>query len=229
MSKLIYKVKNLCKTYENNGSSHKVLENLDFSLEKGKFTAIMGPSGVGKSTLLNLLGMLDSPTGGNIFFNDKDISCLNEKEKNRLRRKNIGFIFQFHHLIKELNAAENAMIPLFLQGKNRKNALQAASSLLSELGLEGKENKKPGNLSGGERQRIAIARAVIHHPEVILGDEISGNLDTKTSVETIKLLKEIQKKYSLTMVIVTHDKLIAREADITYQLQYGNISKEEVN
>lgn len=221
----IYRVNNLTKVYDN--SSHRVLDGLSFSLEKGKFSAIMGPSGVGKSTLLNILGLLDSPTEGEIHFAGRNLKNLSEQEKNRLRREEVGFIFQFHHLISELDAAENVMTPLLLQGKNSKEARKKASELLAELGLDGMQAKKPGQLSGGERQRVAIGRAIIHQPQVILGDEISGNLDTDTSIETIKLLKNIQKEHSLTMVIVTHDELIAREAEEVYLLQYGKISKKE--
>lgn len=227
MNKNIYTINNLTKIYDN--SEHHVLDELSFSLKKGKFSAITGPSGVGKSTLLNLLGMLDKPTGGEIQLDGQNLAELTEKEKNRLRRDKVGFIFQFHHLISELDAAENVMVPLMLQGENSRTAREKASQLLVELGLDGKQDKKPAQLSGGERQRVAIGRAIIHHPDVILGDEISGNLDTETSLEIINLLKYIQEKHSLTMIMVTHDELIAHRADEVYLLQYGKISKKEDN
>ena len=220
--KMIYKVSGLTKKYQGE-SQNIVLDNLSFSLAQSSFIAIVGPSGVGKSTLLNLLGLLDTPDAGNINFLDTEVAELSKEERSRMRRREIGFIFQAHHLFAELTVLENVMVPLLLAGSRKEEVKSLATEILADLEILDKKHTRPNNLSGGERQRVAIGRAIIHRPAVVLGDEISGNLDIKTSQKVLQILMKLSQKYATSLVIATHDMMIAKKADTILRLEEGGL------
>lgn len=220
--KMIYKVSGLTKKYQGE-SQNVVLDNLNFSLAQSSFIAIVGPSGVGKSTLLNLLGLLDTPDAGNINFLDTEVAELSKEERSRMRRREIGFIFQAHHLFAELTVLENVMVPLLLAGSRKEEVKSLATEILADLEILDKKHTRPNNLSGGERQRVAIGRAIIHRPAVVLGDEISGNLDIKTSQKVLQILMKLSQKYATSLVIATHDMMIAKKADTILRLEEGGL------
>ena len=220
--KMIYKVSGLTKKYQGE-SQNIVLDNLSFSLAQSSFIAIVGPSGVGKSTLLNLLGLLDTPDAGNINFLDTEVAELSKEERSRMRRREIGFIFQAHHLFAELTVLENVMVPLLLTGSRKEEVKSLATEILADLEILDKKHTRPNNLSGGERQRVAIGRAIIHRPAVVLGDEISGNLDIKTSQKVLQILMKLSQKYATSLVIATHDMMIAKKADTILRLEEGGL------
>jgi len=199
-----------------------ILKNITLDLYKGEMAAIMGPSGVGKSTLLHILGTLDRPTSGNVFYEGKDIFCLGNDELAVFRNKTIGFVFQFHHLLPEFNAIENTMMPALIAGIERDEAYKKAEAILGEVGLSGRLLHKPGELSGGEQQRVAVARALILEPKVILADEPTGNLDTRTGDELFGLLLDLNKK-GITFLIVTHNESLASKCKRTIRMLDGRI------
>jgi len=182
-----------------------VLKGLDFNVEKGEIVIVVGASGAGKTTLLQILGTLDRPDSGQLFFDGIDISSLNEKDLSAFRNKNIGFVFQFHHLLPEFTALENVCIPAFIAKKSKTEAITKAKELLSMLGLDHRLDHKPSELSGGEKQRVAIARALVNDPMVVFADEPSGNLDSVTRQELHEIIVELRDKLNQTFVIVTHD------------------------
>ncbi len=195
--------------------------NLEF--KKGEFIAITGPSGCGKSTMLNLLGALDKPTSGKIMIEGTDISTLNDNELAFIRGKKIGFIFQTFNLIPRLTALENVMLPMWFVGVAQEERKKRALSLLGNVGLSHRTNNRPSQLSGGERQRVAIARALANNPEIIVADEPTGNLDSKTGKDIMNLLKNIQKTNNITFILVTHDLDIARQAKMRIKMLDGKI------
>lgn len=207
---------------------HKLyaLKDVTFSVAEGEFVAIMGPSGSGKSTLLYLMGGLDQPTSGKVFLQEKDISTVNDNTLSEIRRQQIGFVFQFFNLIPVLTAQENVAMPLILDGVPRYEALQRANKALQKVGLLDRTSHRPAELSGGEQQRVAIARALVTDPALILGDEPTGNLDSKTSDEVIQLLRKIVDEFGRTMIIVTHDPRVAAHADRIVFLKDGEIADE---
>ncbi len=190
-----------------------VLKGIDFFINKGEIVSIVGPSGAGKTTFLQILGTLSKPESGKIIYNDIDIEKLKEKELARFRNTRIGFIFQFHHLLPEFTALENVCIPAFIARENRTKAENKAKEILTFLGLDDRLNHKPNELSGGEQQRVAVARALINDPDVILADEPSGNLDSKNKKELHELFFKLREKYNQTFVIVTHDENLAKMTD----------------
>jgi lipoprotein-releasing system ATP-binding protein len=217
--------KNIHKSFE----TLEVLKGVDLSIQKGEIVSIVGPSGAGKTTLLQIIGTLDKPNSGSVKLNSVDVNALNEKELSAFRNKHIGFIFQFHQLLPEFTALENVMIPALIAGKDSKTAKKLAMDLLDYLQLSNRIEHKPAELSGGEKQRVAVARALINHPSIILADEPSGSLDTTNKEELHKLLFDLRDKFGLTIVIVTHDKELAMLSDRVIEMKDGRIfSKKDV-
>ena len=202
-----------------------VLDDINFSLEHGETSAIIGSSGSGKTTLLNILGGLDKPSSGQVMLNGVDVHKLSEKQRSAVRNSNLGFIYQFHHLLQEFTALENVAMPLLINGRSVDEARQRAEKVLDDVGLAQRTHHKPGELSGGERQRAAIARALVHQPECILADEPTGNLDRKNAEQAIDLIIELNQKYDTSLVIVTHDLKIAERMDTVYTLEDGVLKK----
>jgi putative ABC transport system ATP-binding protein len=225
-SETVIQIEKLVKTYQLGKVSIPALRGISFDVAKGEFLVVMGPSGSGKTTLLNLIGAIDKPTSGAVFIDGKDITTLGEGELTKLRRHKIGFIFQFYNLIPALTALENVELPLLTAGVSRKDTSQRASELLETVGLTERVNHFPDELSGGEQQRVAIARALANKPSVILADEPTGDLDTKTSMEVVQILHDSSKKESATVIVVTHDPLVAEKADRILQMRDGNITGE---
>ncbi len=201
----------------------EVLKGVDLSVAKGEIVSIVGPSGAGKTTLLQILGTLDKPNVGEILVDNVDFSKLNEKELAAFRNKHIGFIFQLHQLLPEFTALENVMIPALIAQKDTKKTKAKANELLDYLGLSDRMEHKPNELSGGEKQRVAVARALINDPALILADEPSGSLDSKNKEELHKLLFDLRDKFGLTVVIVTHDKELAALSDRVIEMKDGKI------
>lgn len=227
MEKSIIKTNRLCKNYILGEVEIKVLKDINLDVEKGEFISIMGPSGSGKSTLLYLLGGLDKPTSGNIIINGKELSGMKDKQSSIMRRREIGFVFQFYNLIHNLNVEENIMLPVLLDNKNMKEYRNRTEEMLEIVGLSERSRHTPRELSGGEQQRVAIARALINKPEIILADEPTGNLDSKTGMEIMELLKEVNKKQKKTIVMVTHSKEAASYAERTIHVKDGTIEQYE--
>lgn len=216
-------IKNIHKSF----GKLEVLKGIDLNIEKGEIVSIVGPSGAGKTTLLQIMGTLDKANKGSITINNIDINKLSSNKLSDFRNKHIGFVFQFHQLLPEFTALENIMIPAFIGGKSTKEAKQRAEELLNFMSLKDRANHKPNELSGGEKQRIAVARALINNPEVILADEPSGSLDSKNKQELHQLFFDLRDKYGQTFVIVTHDEELAKITDRTIHLKDGIVVKEE--
>jgi lipoprotein-releasing system ATP-binding protein len=207
----LVKVQQLFKTYGNGAKQVEVLRGIDLTFLQGERAAIVGASGAGKTTLLHILGTLDRPTSGKVLYGGKDIFTLNEKELALFRNGEIGFVFQFHHLLPEFSALENTMMPCLIRGMSRKEGASRAESILSLVGLQDRLPHKPGELSGGEQQRVAVARALVLEPKMLLADEPTGNLDTKIGEAVFDLLEEINQMKGVTLIVVTHNlKLAAR-------------------
>ena len=204
--------------------SLQVLKGIDLTIDKGEVVSIVGPSGAGKTTLLQIMGTLDKPDAGRILLNKVEVNRLKEKELAAFRNKEIGFVFQFHQLLPEFTALENVMIPSLINGASGKAARKEAEAMLAFLGLSERASHKPAELSGGEKQRVAVARALINHPSVVLADEPSGSLDTQNKEELHRLFFELREKLGQTFVIVTHDESLAAQTDRTIHLIDGRIS-----
>jgi lipoprotein-releasing system ATP-binding protein len=205
----LIKVEQLFKSYGNGTKQIEVLKGIDLAFSQGGRVAIVGASGVGKTTLLHILGTLDHPTSGKVLFEGKDVSTLNEKELALFRNRQIGFVFQFHHLLPEFNALENTMMPCLIRGMSKKEGHSRAESILSQVGLKDRLSHKPGELSGGEQQRVAVARALVLEPKVLLADEPTGNLDAKTGESVFDLLQELNEVRGVTLIVVTHNLKLA--------------------
>ena len=216
--------KNVRKIYRMGENNVYALNGVDFTVKEGEFVAIVGASGSGKSTLLNLLGAMDSPTEGEIFVRGIPLAQMSQNEQTIFRRRNIGFIFQDFKLLPVLNVYDNMVLPLKLDG--RKIDREFAEMLLKSLGLQNKREQTPYTLSGGEQQRVAIARALITRPAVVLADEPTGNLDSRTGMEVIGLMKVLAQKFYLTLVVVTHDEEVAQMADRIVRIEDGKICQE---
>lgn len=201
----------------------RVFQDLDFDLERGEIVAIMGASGVGKTTFLNLLGALDRPSEGTILLDDEDVNAKSDREKSRFRNHKIGFVFQSFHLLPEFSALENVSLPLLIAGLDRREAARRGKALLAEVFLADRADQKPALLSGGEQQRVAIARALVHEPSLLLADEPTGNLDWKTGEAVIQLIKALHERKGLSSVIVTHNEKVARYCDKLYILDSGRL------
>lgn len=204
------------------GSLH-VLKGIDLTINKGEVVSIVGPSGAGKTTLLQIMGTLDKPDIGRIVLNGTEVNRLKEKELSAFRNKEIGFVFQFHQLLPEFTALENVMIPALIQGVSASEAKKKAREMLDFLGLSERASHKPAELSGGEKQRVAVARALINHPAVVLADEPSGSLDTQNKIELHRLFFDLRDKLGQTFVIVTHDEELAAQTDRTIHMIDGMI------
>ena len=223
----ILRVENLCKTYGKGKNEVKALDNVSFSVKKGEFIAIIGPSGSGKSTLLHILGGVDKPTSGKVFMDDNDVYVQNDEQLAIFRRRQIGLIYQFYNLIPILNVVENMTLPLKLDGQKVNE--ERVNELLELLGLAERRKHLPSQLSGGQQQRVSIGRALINAPALVLADEPTGNLDSKSSQEIIGLLKYSNKKYGQTLVVITHDENIALQADRIIRIEDGQIVSDERN
>lgn len=222
----ILKVENLVKSYGSGDTKVDALKEINLSIKKGEFVAIVGPSGSGKSTLLHLLGGVDKPTSGKVYINDVDIYNLKEKDLSIFRRRNIGLIYQFYNLIPVLTAKENILLPAELDNKKVDN--NYLDDLLKTLGLFERQNHLPNQLSGGQQQRTSIGRALINRPSIVLADEPTGNLDSKNSKEVLELIKLSVKKYNQTLIMITHDNNIALQADRVITIEDGIIKSDEV-
>ncbi len=222
----VVKTIDLCKVYGKGDTKVNALKNVNLSINQGEFVAVVGPSGSGKSTLLHLLGGVDKPTSGKVLIDGVDIYSLKEKELSILRRRKIGFVFQFYNLIPVLSAEENILIPLLLD--NKKEDKEYMDELLDLLGIKDRRKHLPSELSGGQQQRVSIARALAYKPSIILADEPTGNLDSKNSKEIIELLRYSVKKYNETLIVITHDLNIAKQADRIISIEDGSIVKDEV-
>jgi lipoprotein-releasing system ATP-binding protein len=209
------------KTYSDVTSDLVVIESLSYTFEVGKSCAIVGRSGIGKSTLLHLIGGLDRPQAGQIYIEGTNITRLNDVEMTSFRGARIGFIFQFHHLLPEFTAQENVAMPLIISGMGRSLALEAATEVLVRVGLKDRLSHIPGRLSGGEQQRVAIARSLVTRPAVVLADEPTGNLDARTAEVVRQLLLEIQREHGTTLIVVTHSDEFAGSMDYTVEMQFG--------
>ena len=217
----ILKVENLTKSYGKGEAKVDAIKNINLSINKGEFVAIVGPSGSGKSTLLHLLGGVDKPTSGKVYINDVDIYNLKEKDLSIFRRRNVGLIYQFYNLIPVLSVKENILLPAELD--NRKIDKDYLDDLLKTLGLKERSNHLPNELSGGQQQRTSIGRALINRPSIVLADEPTGNLDSKNSKEVLELLKLSVRKYNQTLIMITHDPSIALQADRVITIEDGTI------
>ena len=220
----ILKAENLCKSYQMYKKLRlDVLKDVSMEIEANKISVIVGASGAGKSTLLHLLGALDRPDSGHIIYNDNNIFSLSDDRLAKFRNKNIGFIFQFHHLLPEFTAIENVSIPQMISGISLSDAREKSKELLSKVGLAERMDHKPAELSGGEQQRVAVARALANNPQVIFGDEPTGNLDSKNSESIHQLILELRDTLNMTFVIVTHNSNLVNLADKVYEIKDGNV------
>ena len=218
MNNLLFKCSKICKNFYQGEGTIEVLKDIDFSLEKSSSVAITGPSGSGKTTLLNVLSGLDSPTSGEIIFNENDIHNLNEKEKALMRNKEIGFVYQFHHLLPEFTALENVSLPMLISGIPSDEALEKSNYLLKRVNLNDRVSHKPSELSGGERQRVAVARALSNSPSCLIMDEPTGDLDTYNSLKTAETILELSQELKVSLIIATHDVSLSSKMDRIFSL-----------
>ena len=223
MSNIVLDVQQLSKTYQQGELSVDVLKQIDFQVNKGEKHAIIGASGAGKSTLLHLLGGLDRATGGSVAVMGISLEKLSEKKLGLVRNEHLGFIYQFHHLLAEFTALENIMMPLLIRRQTQADASEQAMHLLQQVGLEHRSEHKPGELSGGERQRVALARALVTHPDCVLADEPTGNLDEKTAAAMMELMLSLNESQNTALVIVTHDMSIASSMQFQWEMHDGKL------
>jgi len=209
----------------NNKAPLEILKDLDFSLDQGETVAIVGSSGIGKTTLLNILGTLEKPSAGELFFKDDNILTLNETTLASFRNRTIGFVFQFHHLLSEFSALENIIIPGLIAGAAKEQLIEDALELLSRIGLANRSSHQVGELSGGEQQRVSLARALIMKPSILLADEPTGNLDPKTGEQVFDLIIEMNELYALSTIMVTHNMVLAKKLNSCLTLDNGKLHK----
>lgn len=220
----VLQCQNLAKHFTDGQRKIQIFEQLNFQVSAGETVAIMGASGTGKSTLLHLLGGLDTPSAGEILIQGQAMSALNSKQRGRLRNQYLGFVYQFHHLLPEFSALENVMMPLLIANTPTAQARQAAEDILGQVGLSERLTHRPAQLSGGERQRAAIARAMVTQPACILADEPTGNLDEDTASAVMKLFLDLKQQYQTALVVVTHDQKVANLMDHKYLLRHGELA-----
>ena len=222
-SGMVIQAEALAKTYAEGKMHTPVFDGLELAVHAGETVAIVGASGAGKSTLLHLLGGLDTPTSGEVYVTGQKMSALSDGARGQLRNRALGFIYQFHHLLPEFTALENVMMPVLLGGADVAIATQRAKALLGQVGLGHRIEHKPGELSGGERQRAAVARALVNQPACVLGDEPTGNLDEKTAATVFELMLELNRAQKTSLVLVTHDRRLARRLDRVLELHEGKL------
>jgi lipoprotein-releasing system ATP-binding protein len=215
-------LKDLSKIY-GNGVEVRALDGVSLTIKAGEFVAIVGPSGSGKSTLLNMIGLLDTPSRGQISLKGIDVSQASPEERAHLRNRELGFVFQYHHLIPEFSALENVMMPQLIAQKSKSDARVRAEELLEAVGLKDRMNNRPNQLSGGQSQRVAVARALANGPSIVIGDELTGNLDTKSSKLIYDLLRDLNKKINQTFILVTHDMTLAEKTDRILRIVDGKL------
>lgn len=223
MNNVVIQCRKLSKSFHDGNTSVDVLKDLDFDIHDGERIAIVGPSGSGKSTLLQLLGGLDRATSGQVLIDGTDWNGLSEKNRCMLRNRQLGFVYQFHHLLPEFTALENTSMPLLLADRSADESLQRARAILEKVGLASREQHKPSQLSGGERQRVAIARALVHQPRCVFADEPTGNLDQATAARVFDLMLELNEQGNTALVIVTHDRQLAERMDRVMTLREGQL------
>lgn len=219
-------MRQVAKSFRSGPEELKVLVGIDLDVMKGEMLAIVGASGVGKSTFLHILGGLERPTAGRVLYGDLDVYSLDNDGIARFRNQRVGFVFQFHHLMPEFTALENVMMPLLIRGIPHEDASRAASSALSDVGLGARLHHRPGEISGGEQQRVAVARALVLNPDVVLADEPTGNLDTHTGEAVHELIKRLNRERGMTFVIVTHNDRLAMRADRVFRMADGRLLLE---
>ena len=225
MGKNIIKIRNIIRDFELGQEIVHVLKGIDLDIEKGEYVAIMGPSGSGKSTLMNLIGCLDTPTSGTYILNDKDVSQMSDDELAEIRNKEIGFVFQTFNLLPRITALDNVALPMVYAGASKKDRTERAIKVLNDVGLSDRMDHRPNQLSGGQRQRVAVGRALVNKPSIILADEPTGNLDSKTGVEIMNLFEDIHKAGN-TIIVVTHEEEIAAHAQRVIRLRDGMIESD---
>ena len=221
--KEILKVNRVSKSYHDGSNTTEVLKNVDLSVYEGEQLAIVGSSGSGKSTLLHVMGTLDKPSDGSVLLDGQDVYEISAKKQSQIRNRDLGFIYQFHHLLPEFSAIENVAMPAFIQGENKSVALKRAEELLNRVGLAHRLNHTPAELSGGERQRVAIARALINKPKLVLADEPTGNLDAASGESVYQLIKELSQQIGTAFVVVTHDNQLAAKMDRQLVMKTGRL------
>ena len=219
-------LKNISKRFVDVGTAVNVLDGLDFNVYRNEFIAICGASGVGKSTLLHIVGMLDTPNSGKVYFNDEDVTGFSDRKLSAIRNGEIGFVFQFHHLLPDFTAWENVLMPLKIAGHHTEREIAYGKELIELMGLENRKNHLPAELSGGERQRMALARALIFRPQLLLADEPSGNLDEKNKESLHHLLTDVHERLGVTIILVTHDNSLSDLAQKQYLMRDGKIFLE---
>lgn len=224
----IIQIENLVRNFQLGTQLIKVLKSISFAVDQNEYVALMGPSGSGKSTLMNILGCLDTPTSGKYVLNQHDVSQLSDNQLAEIRNKEIGFIFQTFNLLPRSSALDNVALPLVYAGLSKEERIERASEVLEQVGLGDRMTHKPNELSGGQRQRVAVARALVNRPSIILADEPTGNLDSKTSYEIMGLFDEIHKNGN-TIILVTHEEDIAQHAHRIIRLKDGDIETDEMN
>jgi len=225
----LFKCENICKQYSDASNTLQILNNVNFHISAGETVAILGASGSGKSTLLHILGTLDTPDSGDVFYKEQSLFTKSKRQQALFRNAELGFVYQFHHLLPEFSAAENVAMPLFIKGDNRKKSLVRAKELLARVGLQDREQHRPHQLSGGERQRVAIARALINQPAMIFADEPTGNLDDKNTASIYDLIRDINKEFKTSFLLVTHDLQLAKKMDRIMYLENGQLRLMENN
>lgn len=228
MSDNVIEIRNIIRDFKLGQETVHVLKGIDLDIKRGDYVAIMGPSGSGKSTLMNILGCLDTPTAGSYNLNDKDVSKLSDDDLAEIRNTEIGFVFQTFNLLPRTTALENVALPMIYAGASKKERIARASTVLTDVGLDDRMDHKPNQLSGGQRQRVAVGRALVNKPSIILADEPTGNLDSKTSLEIMQLFDEIHDKGN-TVIMVTHEEEVAQHARRVIRLRDGMIESDKLN
>ena len=208
------------------GVEVRALDGIDLDIQRGEFLSIIGPSGSGKSTLLHMIGILDTPTSGTITIDGRVVTEMSERERSKARNEILGFVFQYHHLLPDFTALENVMMPLLIAGANKKDAREVASGILEDVGLAERMDHLPSQLSGGQAQRVSVARALANNPDIVIGDEPTGNLDTKSSDMIYDLLRELNHEKGQTFILVTHDEKMAKKTDRIIRLVDGKIYED---